>query len=617
MKNNPQISSSSSTTKKEKTIFLNNSKYLISISKLDYNESISIKLTEENSNKNIFYLYEASKEEIIKEIKALFLCENIDQMINALNEVLEKEKIKFLEKDEKYFLEFEFCGIGLNSKSEIQLLKYDLNEPNFGFNNEIKKIHNKFNELKKEIFEIKNNEKIFEEIEKKINEKIKEKEEKLFEKFEKKISEKFIKKEEINEFLNKENEKNNVENSIEKLIDEKLKNSNEKNLIEKLKTKIEEKIEEIKNIKSTIEKIENNNYLKEKINEFFIPTINNNIKENQIIKKLTEDVNLLKKTNENFIILKIKIDEKNLGKKINLLNQKKTYKYFNNFELDDIEIIIDNEKFAYKIYNENDFEFNKESENCKIAQKINYELNKKYDFNWIFSTTGIHIVKIIFRKKLSTCEGLFSGCMNLIEIDCSHFDCSKVSSCCNMFSLCEKLEKINFGNLNFSLSESFEKMFLQCKNLIELNVSNFNTKNGIYFNSMFEGCEKLKKINVEHFKTSNCVDINCIFKDCKNVTEIDILNWDMSKIERKEFGNPIKKIFYGCEKLKLIKMNVNFIKKEDLKLEKNLYFDSIIKIKLKLFKGIADNGLFMWKKGLNCDFILEELPFNWNRKEVE
>ena len=357
------------------------------------------------------------------------------------------------------------------------------------------------------------------------------------------------------------------------------------------------KSKKLKILNQNQKKIENNNYLKE-------------------IKKLNEDVNLLKKTNENFIILKIKIDEKNLGKKINLLNQKKTYKFFNNFELDDIEITIDNEKIAFKIYNENDFEFNKESENCKIAQKINYELNKKYDFNWIFSTTGIHIVKIIFRKKLSTCEGLFSGCMNLIEIDCSHFDCSKVSSCCNMFSLCEKLEKINFGNLNFSLSESFEKMFLQCKNLIELNVSNFNTKNGIYFNSMFEGCEKLKKINVEHFKTSNCVDINCIFKDCKNVNEINMLNWDMSKIHRKEFGNPIKQIFYGCEKLKIIKMNVNFTNEEDLLLEKNFY-GYVKEIELEIFEGVCYNGLFVWKKGTNCDFILKELPLIWNRKEEE
>ena len=73
-----------------------------------------------------------------------------------------------------------------------------------------------------------------------------------------------------------------------------------------------------------------------------------------------------------YIILQVKTDKKDLNKDIKLLNQVETYKNYYNFERDDIETIIDNQM----VY-------------------IKFKDNKYY---WNFTTTGIHTIKIIFKK---------------------------------------------------------------------------------------------------------------------------------------------------------------------------------------------------------------------------
>ena len=70
-----------------------------------------------------------------------------------------------------------------------------------------------------------------------------------------------------------------------------------------------------------------------------------------------------------------------------------------------------------------------------------------------------------------------------------------------------------------------------CSNLVSVN---FNNKLKYVGDYVFSNCQKLESINIP--KQENDIFVgDCIFKDCKNITEIDILNWEMSKIERKEF----------------------------------------------------------------------------------
>ena len=92
-----------------------------------------------------------------------------------------------------------------------------------------------------------------------------------------------------------------------------------------------------------------------------------------IQKKLDENINYINDIipkNYNYIILQVKIDEKDSNKDIILFNQIGTYKYYCNFERDDIEIIIDNKIVNIKYKNSNeDFYYEQYSKNCGLSKK--------------------------------------------------------------------------------------------------------------------------------------------------------------------------------------------------------------------------------------------------------
>ena len=198
-------------------------------------------------------------------------------------------------------------------------------------------------------------------------------------------------------------------------------------------------------------------------------------------------------------------------------------------------------------------------------------------------------------------------------------------------------------------------MFDSCENLENLDVSNFNTKNSVTFEQMFFGCKKLKNIDVSKFDSSKCKSINSMFRYCENITQINMSNWDMSHLKAgfmwnndlltglpglgimpslvgivgqialglanplygiaslaadKDYRvkeNSINYLFDGCKNLKLIKMSCNFMDINNL-----IYGDE----NNEIFKGLPPEGSFYWKKGLNCDKLLSQLPVSWNRFAV-
>ena len=110
-----------------------------------------------------------------------------------------------------------------------------------------------------------------------------------------------------------------------------------------------------------------------------------------------EYLNNIKSNNNNYIILQVKIDEDDLNKDITLLNQVRTYKYYCNFERDDIEVIIDNQIASIKYKNSSkNFKYDEKSKNCELSQKIEYNLNIEYEYYWNFTVAGLHTIKIIF-----------------------------------------------------------------------------------------------------------------------------------------------------------------------------------------------------------------------------
>ena len=521
--------SKSAPTPENQGILINDMKYSYSITKSESNEgSLLIKLFEPNEKSNMYFTYEAPMEQLTKEMKFLSICETLDEMIEYLLDAFSQGNANVEEKDGVYNLEFKVSGI--KKKFAVQLTKHEIEqpqpeeEPKSGLESKIDKLeknykdlYNKFEELKV----IRKNE--IKDIVKEVFDKdIKVK---LFEE----IKQMFSSTSKSNSSSENKTENKNIENNIMNKVKEELNNKENKinNQINILQQQLNDNINDINNIKSNI--------------------------------------------NNNYIILQVKIDKKNLNQDIKLLNQVSTYKNYYNFERDDIETIIDNQ-----------------------IVNIKFKGDNKFEYYWNFTTTGIHTIKIIFKKKLLQCNQLFYECYKIYKIDCSNFDCSQIIDCSEMFKNCSSLVEINLGKLDFALSNNFSSMFYECRNLEKLDVSYFNTNNSKSFKFMFCTCSKLKEINVSKFKTTNCVNIFKMFSYCSSLESIDMLNWDMKNI------NDITYLFYWCRKLRNIKMNFNN--------DKELSFEYS-------FEGLPEGGSFVWKKGTNCNELLKHLPVSWNRTQ--
>ena len=507
-------------------------------------------------------------------------------MINTLKDMIDTGNIIVEKREDKYIMIIEIAVLKKISKYEIELKKIEPIDEKNELLIKLNDIDNKFQLMKEEINNLKNRlilnkedkKKIIKEIKDELNineyikEIIKSKEIKdiLFNEFEERLSNIYIKKEDNK--LNNEN----IEKSINKIINDKC-----------------------------ISKVDENKY-NNNINRIK-EDINNNIKEINEIKN-----NIKENNKDNYITMKIKINKEDINKDIIIINQCSTYKLFKNFELDDINIYINNQLIPIKYKHMKDlnkdgiFGYQGKLIDSEESQKIYNELINNYSYYYNCSNEGIYNIKIIFKKQLSSCAGMFYECNNIIEIDLSKFDCSKVLKCYSMFCNCVNLKKIELGKLDFSLVDNFSFMFNGCENLIDLDVTNFNTKNSKSFDFMFNGCKNLKKIDVSKFDTSKCENIRAMFQNCENIEEIDMINVDMSnlKYENEYKQNPIDWLFNGCKNLKKIKIS-GYIKIEEIKKGD---------FKGKIFSNIALNGELIMNKNIECNIPLDGyLPSNWTR----
>ena len=125
-------------------ILIGDVKYSYSITKSESNEeSLIIKLIDPSQKSNIYFTYEAPMEQLIKEIKFLYLCESLDEMIESLQDVFSQGNVFVEEKDGVYNMEFKVSGI--KKKCIIQLTKNEIEQPKEPEN----EIESKINKLEK------------------------------------------------------------------------------------------------------------------------------------------------------------------------------------------------------------------------------------------------------------------------------------------------------------------------------------------------------------------------------------------------------------------------------------------------------------------------------------
>ena len=144
------------------------------------------------------------------------------------------------------------------------------------------------------------------------------------------------------------------------------------NMINNLKNENNEAINEVNN-----NIIKENNTLIKRIDDKYeeIKKINQN--ENSILKN---EINLLKVKDENYIILKVEINNKEIGKDITYLNQIDEYKFYKNFEINDIVVFVDGEITDVKYNKISGYKYDENSKNCEKAQQIYYHLYTPHYF---------------------------------------------------------------------------------------------------------------------------------------------------------------------------------------------------------------------------------------------
>lgn len=537
----------------DKGILINGINYSYSITKTENGQCL-IKLFDPTENSDVYFTYEAPKSQLINEIIFLKMYDEndeLDVMIESINDNFSEGNVQVEEKDGEFFLEFKITNI--KKKCIILLTKHQVEQPRNELEIKIKKLEKEFRILLNQFEELKS------------------------------------KKENIIQ-------NNDIKNIVKDMI-----------LDKDIKLKLFQELEQMLVSKYNLNNIPKNNNVQNEIinkiqNEVNIKEQNINNKIINIQEQLKQNIDYLNNinlnnNNNNYILLQVKIEEKDLKRSIKLFQQHLAYKYFYNFEKDDIEITIDDQIVPIKFKNTNCFfEYDDNSPNCELSQELEHKLNECYEFYWNFSNVGIYNIKILFKKKLNNCKYLFHNCLNIIKIDCSNFDCSQIIDCSCMFSECKNVVEINIGNLDFSLSDDFGNMFANCCNLEKIDISKLNTTNSRSFYYMFYNCKKLKELNVSNIKTTNCKNIMHMFQGCESLESIDMMNWDMKNIKN------IKLLLNGCKSLKNIKINFN---NEIASCDK----------KDEILDGLPEGGSFVWKRGVNCNKLLSLLPVSWNRMQ--
>ena len=110
--------------------------------------------------------------------------------------------------------------------------------------------------------------------------------------------------------------------------------------------------------------------------------------------------------------------------------------------------------------------FSSEPSEVIINNEIKDSYIKSYNFVKDFNN-----ITIKFNNTIKSCESMFDGLANIIEMDLSNFDSSKVERMDKMFYKCSNLEKINFGNINTSLVKTMRNLFSCCSKLTSINLS--------------------------------------------------------------------------------------------------------------------------------------------------
>lgn len=105
-------------------------------------------------------------------------------------------------------------------------------------------------------------------------------------------------------------------------------------------------------------------------------------------------------------------------------------------------------------------------------------------------------------------------------LDLYYFDTTGITTMEGMFSTCSNLVKLDLSNFNTESVENMRYMFEDCSNLFLLDVSSFSTENVVNMEGMFFECDSLEFLDLTSFNTASIESLYRMFYNCNSLQRI-------------------------------------------------------------------------------------------------
>ena len=128
------------------------------------------------------------------------------------------------------------------------------------------------------------------------------------------------------------------------------------------------------------------------------------------------------------------------------------------------------------------------------------------------------------------------------------------------FRGCNLLEEADLELLDVSAVTNFQQSFYNCRKLTtkSLKISSWKPQNLEFTNYTFYGCSGLTSLDLSKWKMDKVTSVPGMFNGCSSLETLDLSGWNLDKANWHDvsdnYGKTVRCMFYGCKKLKTIRM---------------------------------------------------------------
>ena len=128
------------------------------------------------------------------------------------------------------------------------------------------------------------------------------------------------------------------------------------------------------------------------------------------------------------------------------------------------------------------------------------------------------------------------------------------------FRGCNLLEEADLDLLDVSAVTNFQHSFYNCSKLTtkSLKISSWRPQNLEFTNFTFYGCSGLTSLDLSKWKMDKVEAVTGLFNGCSSLETLDLSGWNLDKANWHDvsdnYGKTVRCMFYGCKKLKTIRM---------------------------------------------------------------